>query len=85
MWKLGKSRKCATFIDAVETAPTEIATAEALLQGLPPDVGRHTTGCADCAAYLADLVTTRNTVRSGYPAAANFDAPWFAARVIARI
>lgn len=88
MWDLQRNKKeCAVFLDAVEAAsergPDAFAR-EDLFGALPPNLREHVESCNACSSRLDNLLTTRNTLR-GYAPPANFDAPWFAARVMARI
>lgn len=88
MWKLQENRKdCAICLDAVEAASQrrpEAFAREELLVELPPNLLEHVESCKACAIHIDNLLTTRNILR-GYAPPANFDAPWFAARVMAMI
>jgi anti-sigma factor RsiW len=85
MWKLHKSEDCELVVEALEGTGTDVITTEALADGLGPRARKHMATCANCAAYFADLVATRSTLRGAYAPAPIFDAPWFATRVMARI
>jgi hypothetical protein len=88
MWDLRRNRKeCAIFLDALEAAwekRPDVFAREELLAELPANLREHGKCCKGCARNIDNLLTTRNALR-GYATPASFNAPWFAARVMARI
>lgn len=88
MWKLLKDKKgCQNFLEAAEAAAELRQRAllrEEILAELPPSLQSHSQTCRTCAQKMNDLIATRNVLRD-YAPHQDFDAPWFAARVMARI
>jgi hypothetical protein len=74
-------------LDVAETAAqgnSGTLSRETLLGEIPAKFRSHMRDCETCAQAVDDLVATRNSL-ADHPPIATFDAPWFAARVMARI
>jgi hypothetical protein len=89
MWNLlrGNQKACRAFREAAEAAASrhrDILVKQDLFTELPEQLRRHSESCEECSRNLDSLLTARSALR-GYAPQESFDAPWFAARVMAEI
>jgi hypothetical protein len=89
MWNLLRKNEkdCGAFRDAAEATVErrrDISVKQDVLVELPEELRLHLENCEECGKNLDSLLTARSALR-GYAPLEGFDAPWFAARVMAEI